>query len=129
MENRRRVTEEDLLITETLIAQSYGKLKQSVIQAPSRACSSVGQTVREHPYATAGAAIVAGVVVYGIYRIMTSRTSGKKARRSDPDSRHKGMNHMDFMQQIMPMIMPLVAPYIAGYLRNYLGAILSPERD
>ncbi len=129
MENHRRVTEEDLLVTETLIAQSYGKLKQSVIQAPSRACSSVGQTVREHPYATAGAAIVAGIVVYGIYRIMTSRTSGEKEQRRERDSRQNGMSHMDIMQQILPMVMPLAAPYITGYLRNYLGRILSSERN
>ena len=45
MKNRRRVTEEDLRITEALIAQSYSRLKQSVIQTPSRAANPL---VRQH---------------------------------------------------------------------------------
>ena len=72
METSRCVTEEDLLITEALIAKSYSQLKQAVIQAPSRALKSVSQTAREHPYATAGTAVVGGAAVYGIIKMMTS---------------------------------------------------------
>ena len=110
MENRRRVTEEDLLITEALIAQSYRQLKQSVIQAPSRAFRSVGQTVREHPFATAAAAVVAGVVVYGIFKLITSRTSVQEAKGRSPITVKKTTSSPDLIQEMLPMIIPIVAP-------------------
>jgi hypothetical protein len=129
MENRRRVTEEDLLITEALIAQSYRQLKQSVIQAPSRAFRSAGQTAREHPFATAAAAVVAGAAVYGIFKLITSRTSGKEAQGRSRVTMHKDTGRPDHMHDMLLMIMPLVAPYIMGYIQKYLGRILSGERD
>ena len=54
MKNPRQITEEDILVTEALIAESYGRLKKSVVQAPSRALGSVGGTIRNHPFAAAG---------------------------------------------------------------------------
>lgn len=127
MENRKRVTEEDLLITEALIAQSYGQLKQSVVQLPSRACRSVGQTVREHPFATAGVAVIAGVALYGIFKMMTSRGSVQEARGSIHG--HKDSHQTDLIQQLLPMILPLVTPYLTGYIQKYLGKIQSIDRD
>jgi membrane protein insertase Oxa1/YidC/SpoIIIJ len=126
MENRRRVTEEDLLITEALIAQSYCRLKQSVIQAPSRAFTSAGQTARQHPYATAGVAIVAGVALYGIFKMITSRAHEAPGRSRSAWKKDTG--HPDLMQQMLLMIIPLVFPYIGGYIQKYLGKILSGER-
>jgi hypothetical protein len=128
MENRRRVTEEDLLITEALIAQSYCQLKQSVIQAPSRAFRSAGKTARQHPYATAGAAIVAGVALYGIFKMITSRASAYEAPGGSRSTRKKDSGHPDLLQQMLLMIIPLVFPYIGGYIQKYLGKILSGER-
>lgn len=119
MENRRLVTEEDLLITEALIANSYGQLKQSVIQSPSRAFRSIGQTVREHPFATAATAVVAGVAVYGIFKLITSRASVQKAQGKEPSPLQKDTNRPDLMQEMLPVILPLVAPYITGYIQNY----------
>jgi hypothetical protein len=129
MEKRRRITEEDLLITEALIANSYSQLKQSVIQAPSRTCRSIGQTVREHPFATAATAVVAGVAVYGIIKLITSRASVQEAQRRERVTLQKDTSRTDLMQEMLPMIMPLVAPYITGYIQKYLGGILSGERD
>ena len=129
MENHRRVTEEDLLITEALIAKSYSQLKQSVIQAPSRAYRSVGQTVREHPFATAATAVVAGVVVYGIIKLITSRASGKEAQGRSQVTMQKETSRPDLMHEMLSMIIPLVAPYITGYIQKYIGGILSGERD
>jgi hypothetical protein len=123
MGNSRRVTEEDLLITEALIAQSYGQLKQSVVRIPSRAYHSVGQTLRDHPYATAGTAVVAGVAIYGIIKMMTSASPVQYAQG---DSRvRKDTHHMDLLQQMLPIIIPLVTPYLGGYLKKYLGNIQS----
>jgi len=129
MENRRRVTEEDLLITEALIAQSYGQLKQSVVQVPSRALKSVGQTAREHPFATAATAVVAGVAVYGIIKMITSCTSVQKPEGRSRVTMQKDTSGLDLMKGMLPMIIPLVSPYIMGYIRKYLGNIQSGERD
>jgi hypothetical protein len=129
MENRRRVTEEDLLITEALIAKSYSQLKQSVIQAPSRAYRSVGQTVREHPFATAATAVVAGIVVFGIIKLITSRASVQEAQGRSRVTMQKDTSRPDLMHEMLSMIIPLVAPYITGYIQKYIGGILSGERD
>jgi hypothetical protein len=129
MENHRCVTEEDLLITEALIAKSYSQLKQSVIQAPSRAYRSVGQTVREHPFATAATAVVAGIVVYGIIKLITSRASVQEAQGRSRVTMQKDTSRPDLMHEMLSMIISLVAPYITGYIQKYIGGILSGERD
>jgi|APIni6443716594_1056825.scaffolds.fasta_scaffold319415_3 hypothetical protein len=129
MENHRRITEEDLLVTEALIAQSYRQLKRSVIQVPSRAYHSVGQTLRDHPYATAGTAVVAGVALYGIFKIMTSHASVQEAQGRERIALNKDTSGLGLIQHMLPMLVPLVAPYITGYIQKYLGRIQSGERD
>ena len=119
MKNRRPITEEDLLVTEALIAESYGRLKKSVVQAPSRALGSVGGTIRRHPVAAAAAAIAGGIAAYVIITRMTSHGSGvgqKKERR-----------HPDLMHEMQAMIIPLMAPFIMGYIQKYIGRIFSAE--
>lgn len=130
MENRRRVTEEDLLVTEALIAQSYGRLKHSVVQAPSRALGSIGRTARGHPYATAATAVVAGAAVFGIIKMMASHASVQEAPGNKPGSRHNETCRPDHMHEMLLMIIPLVAPYLTGYLQHYLGRHHQPvDRD
>jgi hypothetical protein len=129
MNNRRRVTEEDLLVTEALIAQSYGQLKQSVIQAPSRMYRSLGETAREHPYATAATAVVAGAAVYGIIKKMSSHTPVQKAQGNSRPSQQDETCRPDHMHDMLLMIIPLVAPYITSYIQKYLGSIQSKEHD
>ena len=129
MKTRRQVTEEDLLITEALIAKSYGRLKQSVIQAPSRALRSVGQTAREHPYATAGTAVVAGAAVYGIYNMIMSRASVGESRGRSQVPLQKKTSRPDLLHEMLPLIIPLAAPYIVGYIQKYLGKVLSEDRS
>jgi hypothetical protein len=116
VESRKRITEEDLLVTEALIAESYGQLKQTVVRAPSRALRSAGNAARAHPYAAAATAIVAGVAVYGMYKMMTSRPGGSIPRQ-------KEMGGTDLLQGLLPVIIPLITPYIAGYIQKYLGKI------
>jgi ElaB/YqjD/DUF883 family membrane-anchored ribosome-binding protein len=129
MESPRRITEEDLLVTEAHIADSYGRLKKSVVQAPSRALGSSGQTVREHPFATAATAVVAGVVVYGIFKLITSRASVQETQGSSRVTMQRDMSRPDLMHDMLSMMIPLVAPYITGYIQNYIGRILLGERD
>jgi hypothetical protein len=129
MEKRRRVTEEDLLITEALIAESYNQLKQSVIQVPSRAYRLVGQTVREHPYESAATAVGAGAAVYGIINLMTARTCVQEPQERPRVTRQKDTGRPDLMQEMLPILIPLVAPYITDCIRNYIGEIRSEARD
>jgi hypothetical protein len=120
MEKRRQVTEEDLLVTEALIAESYRKLKLSVIQVPSRAYHSLGQTVSEHPYESAVTAVGGGAAAYGIINMLSSRTSA----REEQGLRiiiEKEKSRPDIMQEMLPIIIPLVTPYIAEYLQKYIG--------
>jgi len=131
MEKRRRVTEEDLLITEALIAESYSQLKQSVIQVPSRAYRLVGQTVREHPYESAATAVGAGAAVYGIINLMTARVCVQEPQerpRATISQKDTG-GRPDLMQEMLPILIPLVVPYITDCIRNYIGEIQSGVRD
>lgn len=125
MEMRRQVTEEDILMTEALIARSYGRLKQSVVQAPSQALGSVGGTIRKHPYASAAAAVGAGITLYGLFRLMNRHGALKEsiAGRGEQKSRP------DMRWEILSLIIPLVTPYIAGYLEKHMGRIFSADRD
>ena len=131
MEKRRRVTEEDLLITEALIADSYIRLKQSVVQAPARAYRSVGRTVREHPLEATIAAAAAGTAGYGIINLVTSYASAKKAQEGPrvTITMEKDTGRQDLMREMLPIIIPLVAPYLSGYIQKFMGEIPSGKRD
>jgi len=128
MDTRRRVTEEDLLVTEALIARSYGNLKQSVVEIPSRALHSVSQTLCDHPYATAGTAVVGGAAIYGIVKMMTSHACVQDTHGSERTPVQKHSGRMDIMQMMLPILIPLVTPYLAGYIQKYMGSIQSSER-
>ena len=54
MEGHRRVTEEDLHVTEALIADSFGRLKRSIAEAPHEAIRPAANMIREHPFARDG---------------------------------------------------------------------------
>jgi hypothetical protein len=125
VEKRRQVTEEDILMTEAMIARSYRRLKQSVAQAPSQAISSAGETVRKHPVAAAAVAVGAGITLYGIFRLMTRRGA---SRESIAGSREQ-KSRTDMKMEILSMILPIVTPYITGYLEKYMGRIFSGDRN
>ena len=127
MEDRRRVTEEDLLITEALIAESYGRLKQSVVRAPSRALRSAGQAICEHPFAAAATATVAGVIAYQLLGLLTPRVVAREADvQPHADVKNAG-SRPDPMMEIVSVILPLAAPYVAGLIQSCLGKTQSEE--
>ncbi len=128
MNNRRPVTEDDLLLTEALIAKSYGRLKRSVMQTPSRVYKSLGETARERPYATASTAVVAGAAMYGIIKMMTSHGSVQNAPGSSRAPVQKETCRTNPMHDMLLMIIPLVTPYIASYIQKYLEKIPSEKR-
>jgi hypothetical protein len=129
VKNRRPITEDDVYLTELLIAKSYGNLKHSVVRTTSDAFSSVGETVggtvRKHPYATAGAAVGAGIIMFMLFRMMNpGRSSGRKGG-SDRDK----MFRPEMTTDILGMLMPIAAPYLTAYLEKYLGRMFAKGRD
>ena len=126
MKNRRPINEDDVYLTEMLIARSYGNLKQSVVQTSSDTLSSrggsIGGTVRKHPYATAGAAVGAGILLFGLFKMMNR--SGFAKGRNTGGRGQSGMN-----MEILSMILPIVTPYITAYLEKYLGSMHSKDRN
>jgi hypothetical protein len=128
VKNRRPITEDDVYLTELLIARSYGKLKHSVVKASSDALGSfgdaVGGTVRKHPYATAGAAVGAGIIMFMLFRLMNPGGSSRRKGGSDREKSRSGM-HPD----ILGMLMPIAAPYLTAYLEKYLGRMFARNRD
>jgi hypothetical protein len=128
MENHRRITEEDLLVTEALIAESYGRLKKSVIQAPAKALGPISQTIREHPLEAAATAVGGGIAAYGIARMMKNRNSAEESKKWHGKKKKAKRRH-DPMRDILSAIIPLAMPYITCYLEKYLGTPHEGARD
>ncbi len=128
MKNRRPITEDDVYLTELLIARSYGKLKHSVAKASSDALGSVGDavggTVRKHPYATAGAAVGAGIIMFMLFRLMNRGGSSRRKSSSEREKSRSG-RHTD----ILGMLVPVAAPYLTAYLEKYLARMFTRGRN
>ena len=112
-------------MTEEMIGRSFGRLKRSVVRAPSRAFSSASMTVRKHPVAAAVAAVGAGIAIYGLFRLMTRRSA---TREKVPVPRERE-SRPDMSREIISMIIPIVTPYVIGYLKNYMEGIVSSKRE
>ena len=121
MERNRPITEDDILLTELLLARSYGNLKKSVIRTSCEALGSAGEaiggTVRKHPYAAAGAAVGGGVLLFGILALLLRRGSGKRADRDEQDRSSRRALAREFLSMLMPVFMP----YITAYVEKHLG--------
>lgn len=114
----RRVTEEDLHVTEALIADSFARLKRSVAEAPREAIRPAADMIREHPLAATAAAAGAGVVAFQLAKLtLGSRAPRQEARRG------RGMG-MD----VLGPLLSLAAPYVTSMLQQQLGKALSGER-
>jgi hypothetical protein len=122
VEKRRPITEDDVLLTELLIARSYGNLKQSVVKTSFEALGSVGGTIKRHPYATAGAAVGAGILLFGLFSLLI-RGGSRKGHGREKRSR------TDMTTEIFSMLMPVITPYITAYLKQYLGRAFSKDRN
>jgi len=128
MEKRRPITEEDLLVTERLIAESYRQLKKSVVQAPVRALEPISQVISDHPVEAAATAVGGGIAAYGIARMITPNSRDHEYRKKH-GKKKKYKRRYDPMMDILSAIVPLVTPYITGYLEKYIGnSGMSPEK-
>jgi hypothetical protein len=123
----KRITDEDLLITEKLIAGSYGLLKRSVIQVPLQVYDTIDETVRKHPLGAVISAIFTGGIVYEVISLIYPCTSALKSRDITPDPIPVKQKTTDFNQEIMMMIIPLVTPFIVKSIQDYLEDNLPRE--
>lgn len=115
---RRRVTEEDLHVTESLIADSFARLKRSIAEAPHEAIRPATGLIREHPLIATAAAAGAGMIAFQLMKMMLEA----KARRREA---HRGRGA--WLNAIGPLI-SLAAPYITSMLQQHLDKALSGER-
>jgi hypothetical protein len=125
VERRKPITEEDVRETERMITRSFENLKQSAIQTSRRSIKSAGGSLKQHPFVLAGAAIGAGILLYGIFRLATRNTSAKKSNAIDQEylSRSSGAT-----MALLTLMIPLVRPYISTYLENYVAKMFSKGR-
>jgi hypothetical protein len=124
VERLKPITEEDVRQTELMIARSFENLKQSAVQTSRRSLRSAGGSLKQHPYALAGAAIGAGIVLYGVFRLATRSGSDKKVKAVERQSSSRSGVTMD----LLSLMVPVVKPYISAYLENYMATRLSRDR-
>ena len=116
MAERRRVTEEDVRVTEALIADSFDRLKSSIAHAPGDALRPALDVVREHPFAATATAVGAGALAYKLLRMAAPRSrSGAKGR--------------SLKSSMASQLLALATPYVASYLEQQLGRALAGRKE
>jgi hypothetical protein len=121
---KKKVTEEDLKVTEAMLARSFTNLKSSMTRVPSDIVKPLTGTVREHPYATIAAAAGIGLVAYEFIKLVTPRVVMKEVKvqpRVDVSERGRS--------KLTSQVMALAAPYLVGYLQQEVSRLLSKPRE
>jgi hypothetical protein len=117
----RRVTEEDLHVTEALIADSYARLKRSIAEAPRQAVSPAADMIKEHPFAATATAAGTGLLVSQLVKMFTQespRGAGHKAE-------HKGGGTRS---DLTSKVLSLATPVIVSVIQQRLSRARSRER-
>ena len=128
MENRRRITEKDLLVTEALIAESFGRLKKSMVEVPARALVPISQIISEHPLEAAATAVGGGIAAYGIARMVTPYNCAEEGKKRH-GKKKRARRCRDPVMDILLALLPLAIPYITGYLEKYMGTNPLEKQD
>jgi len=118
MVERKGINEEDILITEAMIAESYGRLKLSLKQAQDSALRTASRTFIDHPLAAAGTAGMGGMlgtIVLGMLQPQVTR--GKNASEGNDESRP------NLTGEILAGVLPIATPYIARIICDYLNGM------
>ena len=118
MKTGNQITERDLLITEEMIAQSFKQMQQSVISVPSKVYHAASQKVQEHPYETAAAAAIFGVVIYGMMHHTSSCTCHQKRQSRECVTKVKETGYLHFIKEMLIMAIPLVTPHVITYIKK-----------
>jgi hypothetical protein len=125
VEKRSKITEEDILLTEALIAVSYNRLKKSVVQAPFKAISSLGEGMMKHPIETAAAAGGAGIGMYGLFKLMNQKGAG----REKIVYCREGPSQPDMRMEVLSTLIPIITPYLTACLEKCMGSMGPGDRD
>ena len=128
MENRRRITEDDLLVTEALIVKSYGRLKKNVFQTPAKVFEPISQTISEHPLEAAATAVGGGIAAYGIARMLTTSNNAEEGKKRH-GKKKRARRRNDPMMDILSALLTLAIPYITVYLEKYMDNNINPKQD
>jgi hypothetical protein len=121
MQKHKKITEEDLRVTEVLIAESYTQLKSSVMKAPEKALKPVTDMVRDHPMASAATAVGAGLIAYQLFVQMRP----KSAAKSQGDGKKCGSPGV--IGQLLSMASPLL-PIVLGFVEKKYGNTVFGDR-
>lgn len=124
MEKRKPITQDDVHMTELMIARSFANLKQSAVQTSRRSLRSAGGSLKQNPYAVAGAAVGAGILLFGIFRLVTRKGVVKKSTAVE---RHSA-SRSGLTMELLSLMIPIVKPYVTAYLENTVGKRLSKGR-
>jgi hypothetical protein len=128
VENRRPITEDDIYLTEMLLAKSYGNLRQSVVRVSAdtlgAAGEAVGGTIRKYPVATAGAAVGAGILLVLLLKLAGGGGSRGRQGRSEREEKPRSNPAMGLLGMLMPFFMP----YVTAYIERSLGLAAGRER-
>ena len=117
---RKRVTEEDLKVTEAMLARSYTNLKSSLTRIPGDMVEPVTGTVKAHPYASTAAAAGIGIIAYELIRLLTPRVVTREVK-VQPQVEVKEHARPSLTSQIMAF----AAPYIVSYLQQEVTRLLA----
>ena len=115
-----RVTEEDILLTEALIGQSFARLKTSVAKAPHDLVSPMTTTIREHPFATAAAAAGAGMIAFRVINMFMPKVVVKEV-----PAKHKITVKEGGQSNLTGQIMSIAMPYVMGFVQQELGKMMA----
>jgi hypothetical protein len=121
---KKKVTEEDLKVTEALLASSFNNMKNSLARIPGDMVKPVTSTVKAHPYATVATAAGAGLMGYQLIRLMTPRVITREVKVG-PQGEVKEPARASLASQILS----IAAPYILGYLRQEVTRLLASSHQ
>lgn len=120
----KKVTEEDIHLTEAMIARSYNNMKQAVTKMPSDLTKPLSGVVKDHPIAVAAGAAGAGLIAYEFIRLITPRVVVKEMALQ-PELEVKGpVQKSDLTSQVISFAMP----YLLAHLQTYLGKVMSGQK-
>jgi hypothetical protein len=128
VETRKPITEDDVLLTELLLARSFGNLKKAAVKTSFAALGSAGGTIRKHPYATAGVAAGAAAGAGLLLFMLVRRLSRGGSSRRGSDAGTERSSRPDIAMDVISLLMPIITPYLTACVEKYLGHAFSRGR-
>ncbi len=130
---KKNVTEEDLKVTETGLAESYASLKQALTSIPSDAVRPFTDTVREHPYVSVAVAATTGYLAFRLLSMFFPRTKYVTHEVSvQPEIEVKevgGREGQSLFSRLLSQVVSLVTPYVMGYVQSEVSKLLSRPKE